>query len=153
MVHVASPIGRGQQAPEAGARKVIISAPAKEEDITSVLGVERRQLRSGQAPRVSNASCTTNCFAPVAKVLLQTFGASGTVSTTAIHSYTNDQQILDLPHSDLRRAPGGGPVDDSHQYRAAKVVVVLLKGKTPTGLAIRVPPEMRWTWWPKPTSH
>ena len=86
-----------------GAKKVIITAPAKEEDLTIVMGVNHDQYDPQNHHVVSNASCTTNCLAPVAKVLHQKFGIKRGLMTT-VHSYTNDQQILDLPHSDLRRA-------------------------------------------------
>src|SRR5690606_16687281 len=88
---------------EAGARKVIISAPAKEEDITIVLGVNEDLYDPDRHHVISNASCTTNCLAPVVKVLSDAFGFRHGLMTT-IHSYTNDQRILDLPHKDLRRA-------------------------------------------------
>src|SRR3982751_3484239 len=87
----------------AGAKKVIISAPAKGEDITVVMGVNHEKYDAGKHAIVSNASCTTNCLAPVAKVILDRFGiVKGFVTT--VHSYTNDQVILDFPHKDLRRA-------------------------------------------------
>jgi len=88
---------------EAGAKKVIISAPAKDEDITIVLGVNETRYDPAKHHVISNASCTTNCLAPVAKVLMQICGIKHGLMTT-IHSYTNDQSILDLPHKDLRRA-------------------------------------------------
>src|SRR5215211_1449209 len=87
----------------AGAKKVIISAPAKGEDITIVMGVNHEKYDAARHNIISNASCTTNCLAPVAKVILNRFGIVKGLMTT-IHSYTNDQQILDLPHKDLRRA-------------------------------------------------
>ena len=87
----------------AGARKVIISAPAKEPDITIVMGVNSSNYDPKQHHIISNASCTTNCLAPVAKVLLENFGIKNGLMTT-IHSYTNDQVTLDFPHKDLRRA-------------------------------------------------
>ncbi len=87
----------------AGAKKVIISAPAKKPDITIVLGVNDEKYDPGNHHILSNASCTTNCLAPVAKVLMESFGIKKGLMTT-IHSYTNDQRILDLPHKDLRRA-------------------------------------------------
>ena len=86
-----------------GAKKVIISAPADGEDLTIVLGVNEQEYRPREHDVISNASCTTNCLAPVAKVLDDTFGIRSAVMTTA-HSYTNDQRLLDLPHSDPRRA-------------------------------------------------
>jgi len=88
---------------EAGAPCVIISAPAKDPDLTVVLGVNETDYNPSQHKIISNASCTTNCLAPVAKVILENFGIRHGLMTT-IHSYTNDQRILDLPHSDLRRA-------------------------------------------------
>src|SRR5205814_626075 len=84
-------------------KKVIISAPAKNEDITIVLGVNEEQYNPAEHHIISNASCTTNCLAPVAKVIHEKFGIRSAQMTT-IHSYTNDQQLLDLPHKDLRRA-------------------------------------------------
>jgi glyceraldehyde 3-phosphate dehydrogenase len=92
---------------EAGARKVIISAPAKGPDITMVMGVNEREYDPKKHHIISNASCTTNCLAPVAKVILENFGIKRGLMTT-IHAYTNDQVILDFPHKDLRRAwPSG----------------------------------------------
>src|SRR5204863_1748197 len=88
---------------EAGAQKVIISAPAKGEDITLVLGVNDDQYDPAVHNVISNASCTTNCVAPMAKVLFDSFGVEHALMTT-IHAYTNDQNLLDLPHKDLRRA-------------------------------------------------
>ncbi|MBW2220548.1 MAG: aldehyde dehydrogenase [Deltaproteobacteria bacterium] len=88
---------------EAGARKVIISAPASDPDITVVMGVNSNQYDPGKHNIISNASCTTNCLAPVAKVLLENFGVKHGLMTT-IHSYTGDQRLLDFPHKDLRRA-------------------------------------------------
>jgi len=88
-------------------KKVIISAPAKNEDITIVLGVNEGQYDPASHHVLSNASCTTNCLAPVAKVIHEKFGIRNAQMTT-IHSYTNDQQLLDLPHSDLRRARAAG---------------------------------------------
>ena len=87
----------------AGAKKVIISAPAKGEDITIVMGVNEDKYDPANHNIISNASCTTNCLAPFTKVLLENFGIETGLMTT-VHSYTNDQKILDLPHSDLRRA-------------------------------------------------
>ena len=88
---------------EAGARKVIISAPAGNPDVTIVMGVNSNQYDPGKHNIISNASCTTNCLAPVAKVLLENFGVKHGLMTT-IHSYTGDQRLLDFPHKDLRRA-------------------------------------------------
>src|SRR4030088_1211616 len=90
-----------------GAKKVIISAPAKNEDITIVLGVNGERYDPRQHHVVSNASCTTNCLAPVAKVLHDSFGIDAGLMTT-VHSYTSDQRLLDAPHKDLRRGGGGG---------------------------------------------
>ncbi|MBI4574566.1 MAG: type I glyceraldehyde-3-phosphate dehydrogenase [candidate division NC10 bacterium] len=125
---------------EAGARKVVISAPAKEEDITIVLGVNEGRYDPAKHHIISNASCTTNCLAPVAKVVLKTFGIKHGFMTT-IHSYTNDQQILDLPHKDLRRARAAAMSMIPTSTGAAKAVGLVLpelKGKM-HGLAIRVP--------------
>ena len=124
----------------AGATQVIISAPAKDPDITIVLGVNEDKFDPKTHHIVSNASCTTNCLAPVAKVLLETFGIKHGVMTT-IHSYTNDQQLLDLPHKDLRRARAAGMSMIPTSTGAAKalhLVLPQLKGKM-DGLAIRVP--------------
>jgi glyceraldehyde 3-phosphate dehydrogenase len=125
---------------DAGAKKVIISAPAKDEDITIVLGVNEGKYDPAKHHVVSNASCTTNCLAPVAKVLLETCGIVNGLMTT-IHSYTNDQRILDLPHSDLRRARAAALSMIPTTTGAAKAVSLVLpqlKGKL-DGLAIRVP--------------
>jgi glyceraldehyde 3-phosphate dehydrogenase len=125
---------------EAGAKKVVISAPAKEEDITIVLGVNENRYDPAKHHIISNASCTTNCLAPVAKVVLKAFGIKHGFMTT-IHSYTNDQQILDLPHKDLRRARAAAMSMIPTSTGAAKAVGLVLpelKGKM-HGLAIRVP--------------
>ncbi|MBS1116502.1 MAG: cbbG [candidate division NC10 bacterium] len=125
---------------DAGARTVVISAPANDEDITIVLGVNETRYDPAKHRVISNASCTTNCLAPVAKVLLQTFGIRHGFMTT-IHSYTNDQQILDLPHKDLRRARAAGMSMIPTSTGAAKAVGLVLpelKGKM-HGVAIRVP--------------
>lgn len=125
---------------DAGAKKVIISAPAKDEDITIVLGVNEGKYDPAKHHVVSNASCTTNCLAPMAKVLLETCGIVNGLMTT-IHSYTNDQRILDLPHSDLRRARAAALSMIPTTTGAAKAVSLVLpqlKGKL-DGLAIRVP--------------
>ncbi len=125
---------------EAGAKKVVISAPAKEEDITIVLGVNENRYDLAKHHIISNASCTTNCLAPVAKVVLTSFGIKHGFMTT-IHSYTNDQQILDLPHKDLRRARAAAMSMIPTSTGAAKAVGLVLpelKGKM-HGLAIRVP--------------
>jgi glyceraldehyde 3-phosphate dehydrogenase len=124
----------------AGASRVIISAPAKDPDITIVLGVNESTYNPQQHAIISNASCTTNCLAPVAKVLLQAFGIRHGFMTT-IHSYTNDQQLLDLPHKDLRRARAANLSMIPTSTGAAKalyLVIPELKGKI-DGVAIRVP--------------
>jgi glyceraldehyde 3-phosphate dehydrogenase len=125
---------------EAGAKKVVISAPGKDEDITIVLGVNENRYDPAKHHLISNASCTTNCLAPVAKVVLKAFGIKHAFMTT-IHSYTNDQQILDLPHKDLRRARAAAMSMIPTSTGAAKAVGLVLpelKGKM-HGLAIRVP--------------
>ena len=124
----------------AGAKKVIISAPAKGEDLTLVIGVNDDQLDLDKQDILSNASCTTNCLGPVAKVLLDNFGITKGLMTT-IHSYTNDQKILDLPHKDLRRARAGAVSMIPTTTGAAKAigkVLPALDGKL-DGMAIRVP--------------
>jgi glyceraldehyde 3-phosphate dehydrogenase len=124
----------------AGAKQVIISAPATDPDVTIVLGVNDSTFDPKTHHIISNASCTTNCLAPVAKVLLESFGIKHGVMTT-IHSYTNDQQLLDLPHKDLRRARAAGMSMIPTSTGAAKalhLVIPQLKGKL-DGLAIRVP--------------
>ncbi|MFA5115913.1 MAG: type I glyceraldehyde-3-phosphate dehydrogenase [Candidatus Omnitrophota bacterium] len=123
-----------------GAKKVIISAPAKDEDITIVMGVNEKKYDSKKHNIISNASCTTNCLAPMAKVLMDNFGIKRGLMTT-IHSYTNDQKILDLPHKDLRRARAAALSMIPTSTGAAKAigsVIPELKGKM-DGLAIRVP--------------
>lgn len=125
---------------EAGAKKVIISAPAKGEDITIVMGVNEDKYIPAEHHIISNASCTTNCLAPVAKVLNDEFGVEKGLMTT-IHSYTNDQRILDLPHSDLRRARAAALSMIPTTTGAAKAVALVipeLKGKLDGG-AMRVP--------------
>lgn len=125
---------------EAGAKKVIISAPAKNEDITIVLGVNENLYDDATHHILSNASCTTNCLAPVAKVLDDKFGIIKGLMTT-IHSYTNDQRILDLPHKDLRRARAAAMSMIPTSTGAAKAIGLVmphLKGKM-DGFAIRVP--------------
>jgi glyceraldehyde 3-phosphate dehydrogenase len=124
----------------AGARKVIISAPAKNEDITLCLGVNDDQYDPASHHIISNASCTTNCLAPAAKVVFEQFGIKHALMTT-IHSYTNDQNILDLPHKDLRRARAAAVSMIPTTTGAAKAVALVvpgLKGKF-DGMAIRVP--------------
>jgi glyceraldehyde 3-phosphate dehydrogenase len=125
---------------EAGAKKVIISAPADNEDITIVMGVNEDQYDANNHHVISNASCTTNCLAPFAKVLNDTFGIKRGMMTT-IHSYTNDQQILDLPHKDYRRARAAAENMIPTSTGAAKAVALVLpelKGKL-NGMAMRVP--------------
>jgi glyceraldehyde 3-phosphate dehydrogenase len=124
----------------AGAKRVVVTAPSKDADVTLVLGVNEQAYDPAKHTIVSNASCTTNCLAPVAKVLLDRFGIKHGVMTT-IHSYTNDQQLLDLPHKDLRRARAAALSMVPTSTGAAKalhLVLPQLKGKL-DGLAIRVP--------------
>ncbi len=124
----------------AGAKKVIITAPAKGEDITVVLGVNDDAYDPDKHHIISNASCTTNCLAPVAKVILDRFGFEWGIMTT-VHSYTNDQQILDLPHKDLRRARAAAMSIIPTTTGAAKatgLVLPQLKGKI-DGMSMRVP--------------
>ncbi|MCK5010591.1 MAG: type I glyceraldehyde-3-phosphate dehydrogenase [Deltaproteobacteria bacterium] len=124
---------------QAGAKKVIITAPAKSPDITIVMGVNEGDYDPEKHNIISNASCTTNCLAPVAKVLMEQFGIKKGLMTT-IHSYTNDQRLLDLPHSDLRRARAAAmSMIPTTTGAAAAVSLVLpaLKGKL-DGMAIRV---------------
>src|SRR4029450_6150613 len=121
-------------------KKVIISAPAKNEDITICMGVNDKAYDPAKHHVISNASCTTNCLAPVAKVLHETFGIEGGLMTT-VHSYTNDQRLLDLPHSDLRRARAAALSMIPTSTGAAKaigLVLPALNGKL-DGIAIRVP--------------
>jgi len=125
---------------DAGAKKVIISAPAKEEDITIVLGVNDGAYDPEAHHIISNASCTTNCVAPMAKVLLDNFGIVKGLMTT-IHAYTNDQVILDFPHKDLRRARAAAQNIIPTTTGAAKATALVLpelKGKM-DGLSMRVP--------------
>lgn len=125
---------------DGGAKKVIISAPAKGEDITIVMGVNEGKYDAVKHNIVSNASCTTNCLAPFTKVLLENFGIESGLMTT-VHSYTNDQRILDLPHSDLRRARAAAMSIIPTTTGAAKAVALVLpelKGKM-NGFAMRVP--------------
>jgi glyceraldehyde 3-phosphate dehydrogenase len=125
---------------QGGAKKVIISAPATNPDITLAYGVNHTAYNPAEHHIISNASCTTNCLAPLAKVLVENFGiVRGTMTT--IHSYTNDQQILDLPHKDLRRARAAGMSMIPTTTGAAKAVGLVipeLVGKV-DGFAIRVP--------------
>jgi glyceraldehyde 3-phosphate dehydrogenase len=124
----------------AGAKKVIISAPAKNPDITIVLGVNGNSYDPRKHHIISNASCTTNCLAPVAKVLLESFGIRCGLMTT-IHSYTGDQRLLDFPHKDLRRARAAALSMIPTTTGAAKAVSLVLPELTGklNGLAIRVP--------------
>jgi glyceraldehyde 3-phosphate dehydrogenase len=124
----------------AGASRVIISAPAKDPDVTIVLGVNESTYSPQKHTIISNASCTTNCLAPISKVILQEFGIKHAFMTT-IHSYTNDQHLLDLPHKDLRRARAAAlsmiPTSTG-AARSLHLVIPELKGKV-DGMAIRVP--------------
>ena len=124
----------------AGAKKVVISAPGKNADLTVCMGINETDYNPEAHSIISNASCTTNCLAPVAKVLLENFGIVRGMMTT-VHSYTNDQKILDLPHSDLRRARAAGinmiPTTTG-ATSAAALVLPQLKDKL-AGMAIRVP--------------
>ena len=125
---------------ECGAKKVLISAPAKGEDITIVMGVNESKYDSAKHSIISNASCTTNCLVPMVKVVRDTFGfVRGSMVT--IHSYTNDQNILDLPHKDLRRARAAAMSiipTTTGAAKATSLVIPELKGKI-DGIAIRVP--------------
>ena len=125
---------------DGGAKKVIISAPAKGEDITIVMGVNESKYDSAKHNIISNASCTTNCLVPMVKVILDNFGfVRGSMVT--IHSYTNDQQILDLPHKDLRRARAAAMSiipTTTGAAKATSLVLPELKGKI-DGISIRVP--------------
>lgn len=124
----------------AGAKKVIISAPATDEDITVVMGVNHTQYESTKHHIISNASCTTNCLAPMAKVLNDTFGIVRGFMTT-VHAYTNDQVILDFPHKDLRRTRAAATNIIPTSTGAAKAISLVLpelKGKL-DGYALRVP--------------
>lgn len=124
----------------AGARKVIISAPAQKPDITIVMGVNSNQYDPRNHNIISNASCTTNCLAPIAKVLLENFGIKSGLMTT-IHSYTGDQRLLDFPHKDLRRARAAAMNMIPTTTGAAKAVSLVLPELSDklNGLAIRVP--------------
>jgi glyceraldehyde 3-phosphate dehydrogenase len=124
----------------AGAKKVVISAPATDPDITIVLGVNEDRYKAAEHKIISNASCTTNCLAPVAKVLLDKFGINKGFMTT-IHAYTNDQRILDFPHNDLRRARAAALSLIPTSTGAAKaigLVIPELRGKM-DGIAMRAP--------------
>ncbi|MGH7719141.1 MAG: type I glyceraldehyde-3-phosphate dehydrogenase [Gemmatimonadaceae bacterium] len=138
--------GRFTQAEEArkhiagGAKKVIISAPAKGEDLTIVMGVNHEKYQSARHSVVSNASCTTNCLVPMVKVIRDNFGFKHG-SMTTVHSYTNDQQILDLPHKDLRRARAAAVSmipTTTGAAKATSLVIPEVKGKI-DGMSIRVP--------------
>ena len=121
-------------------KKVIISAPAKGEDVTIVLGVNDEMYNAAEHKIISNASCTTNCLAPVAKVIHEKFGIKNALMNT-IHSYTNDQQLLDLPHKDLRRARAAALSMIPTSTGAAKAIALVipeLKGKF-DGISVRVP--------------
>ncbi len=125
---------------DAGAKKVIISAPAKNEDATFVIGINEGDYDAANHHVISNASCTTNCLAPMAKVLLEEFGIVKGLMTT-IHAYTNDQVILDFPHKDLRRARAAATnmiPTTTGAARAIALVIPELKGKL-DGFAMRVP--------------
>ena len=123
-----------------GAKKVIISAPAKQEDITIVMGINHRDYDPAKHDIISNASCTTNCLVPVVRVVIDNFGFQRGFMTT-VHSYTNDQRILDLPHKDLRRARAAAlsmiPTSTG-AARATSLVIPEVKGKL-DGVALRVP--------------
>jgi glyceraldehyde 3-phosphate dehydrogenase len=123
-----------------GAKKVIISAPAKKEDVTLVYGVNHQSYDPAKHHIISNASCTTNCLVPVVRVILDRFGFVSGFMTT-VHSYTNDQQILDLPHKDLRRARAAAlsiiPTTTG-AAKATSLVIPELKGKM-DGVSLRVP--------------
>ena len=125
---------------EAGARKVIISAPAKNPDVTICLGVNEEMYDKAEHDVISNASCTTNCLAPMAKVLVDNFGVEKGFMTT-IHAYTNDQTVLDFPHKDLRRARAAAMSiipTTTGAARAVALVIPELEGKL-DGFALRVP--------------
>ncbi|MCX2968969.1 MULTISPECIES: type I glyceraldehyde-3-phosphate dehydrogenase [Streptomyces] len=123
-----------------GAKKVLISAPAKDEDITVVMGVNNDSYRPDEHHVISNASCTTNCVAPMAKVLDESFGIVKGMMTT-VHAYTNDQRILDFPHKDLRRARAAAEniiPTSTGAAKATALVLPQLQGKL-DGIAMRVP--------------
>jgi glyceraldehyde 3-phosphate dehydrogenase len=131
---------KAEQHLKAGAPRVLISAPAKDPDITVAYGINHDKLDRAKHKIISNASCTTNCLTPVAKVLLESFGIKRGLMTT-IHSYTNDQNLLDLPHRDLRRARAAALSMIPATTGAAKAVAEVipeLKGKL-NGTAVRVP--------------
>lgn len=123
-----------------GARKVVISAPAKKEDITIVMGVNHEKYDARQHNVISNASCTTNCLVPMVRVVLDNFGLRH-ASMTTIHSYTNDQNVLDLPHKDLRRARAAAVSmipTTTGAAKATSLVIPEVKGKI-DGISVRVP--------------
>jgi glyceraldehyde 3-phosphate dehydrogenase len=123
-----------------GAKKVVITAPAKKEDLTIVMGVNHKSYDAGKHHILSNASCTTNCLVPVVKVILERFGFERGFMTT-VHSYTNDQRILDFPHKDLRRARAAAAniiPTTTGAARATALVIPEVKGKI-DGVALRVP--------------
>tara|TARA_Y100000590_G_scaffold142112_1_gene163017 strand:+ start:213 stop:1223 length:1011 start_codon:yes stop_codon:yes gene_type:complete len=125
---------------KAGAQKVIISAPAKNEDITVVMGVNHENYNPKEHHIISNASCTTNCLAPVVKVLIDSFGFEHGLMTT-VHAYTNDQALLDVPHSDERRARAAGMSmipTTTGAAKATSLVIPEIEGKL-DGMSIRVP--------------
>jgi glyceraldehyde 3-phosphate dehydrogenase len=125
---------------DAGARRVIITAPAKGEDITIVMGVNHEKFDAAQHTVISNASCTTNCLVPLVKVIRDSFGFKRGLMTT-VHSYTNDQQILDLPHKDLRRARAAAMSiipTTTGAAKATSLVIPELKGRI-DGFSMRVP--------------
>jgi glyceraldehyde 3-phosphate dehydrogenase len=131
---------RAAQHLTAGAQKVIISAPAKKEDITLVMGVNHDKYDPETHHIISNASCTTNCLVPVVKVIVDCFGFERGFMTT-VHSYTNDQRILDLPHKDLRRARAAATniiPTSTGAAKATSLVIPELEGKI-DGVALRVP--------------
>ena len=137
--HFTDAAGAGKHL-EGGAKKVVISAPAKNEDITIVMGVNDAKYDPAAHHIISNASCTTNCVAPMAKVLLDAFGIARGLMTT-IHAYTNDQVILDFPHKDLRRARAAAQniiPTSTGAAKATSLVLPELKGKL-DGIAMRVP--------------
>jgi glyceraldehyde 3-phosphate dehydrogenase len=132
--------GKAEKHLEAGAQKVLISAPAKDEDITIVLGVNESQYDPAEHHVISNASCTTNCVVPMASVLQEAFGIDRALMTTC-HAYTNDQNLLDLPHKDLRRARAAAINIVPSSTGAAKstsLAIPELKGRM-DGMAFRVP--------------
>ena len=132
---------------DAGAKKVVISAPAKGEDITIVMGVNHEKYDAAKHTIISNASCTTNCLVPMVKVVRDAFGFKHG-SMTTIHSYTNDQNVLDFPHKDLRRARAAAismiPTTTG-AAKATSLVIPEVKGKI-DGISVRVPtPDVSFT--------